>query len=177
MAREQLLAYGLSFLMGLQNAVVTRISNARVRTTHITGMVTDIGSELGNLVDLAWHRRSQRENDEASDYDEGRLWLHGFTVISFVGGGGFGVLAYKKFGPTFLFGAALRYVVHVAAAQAIAQEHGTGAGEDGGALSALEREGQRRAVGNQRPHTVDGAAPFAGRIIHASCWPPSRAIP
>jgi len=49
--------------------------------------------------------------------------------------------------------------------------------EDGGALSALEREGQRRAVGNQRPHTVDGAAPIAGRIIHASCWPPSRAIP
>ncbi len=106
-AREQLLAYGLSFLMGLQNAVVTRISNARVRTTHITGMVTDIGIELGNLVDLAWHRRSQRESDEASDYNEGKLWLHGFTVISFVGGGVFGVLAYKKFGPTFLFGAAL----------------------------------------------------------------------
>ena len=45
--REFVLAYGLSFLMGLQNAVVTRISDARIRTTHVTGMVTDIGMELG----------------------------------------------------------------------------------------------------------------------------------
>ena len=30
--RAALLAFGLSFVMGLQNAVVTRISNARVRT-------------------------------------------------------------------------------------------------------------------------------------------------
>jgi uncharacterized membrane protein YoaK (UPF0700 family) len=33
------------FLMGLQNAVVTRISNARVRTTHVSGTATDIGIE------------------------------------------------------------------------------------------------------------------------------------
>ncbi|SFJ53187.1 Uncharacterized membrane protein YoaK, UPF0700 family [Bosea sp. OK403] len=40
----------LCFIMGLQNAMVTKISNARMRTTHVTGMVTDLGIELGKLV-------------------------------------------------------------------------------------------------------------------------------
>jgi uncharacterized membrane protein YoaK (UPF0700 family) len=35
------------FIMGLQNATITKISGARIRTTHVTGMVTDIGIELG----------------------------------------------------------------------------------------------------------------------------------
>jgi uncharacterized membrane protein YoaK (UPF0700 family) len=38
--------------MGFQNAIITRISNAEIRTTHITGMVTDIGIELGKLMYL-----------------------------------------------------------------------------------------------------------------------------
>lgn len=107
-ARGFLLAYGLSFLMGLQNAVVTRISNARVRTTHVTGMLTDIGIELGNLADLAWHRRFRRTGQAgAAEYNSEKLRLHGFTVLSFLAGGVFGVVAYARFGPYFLFGAAL----------------------------------------------------------------------
>ena len=39
----------LCFLMGLQNATITKLSGARIRTTHLTGMVTDIGIELGKL--------------------------------------------------------------------------------------------------------------------------------
>lgn len=107
--RGPLLAYGLSFLMGLQNAVVTRISNARVRTTHVTGMVTDIGIELGNLVDLGWHRRRRHEADAEAeaDYNADKLRLHGFTVLSFLCGGVSGVLAYRRLGPYFLFAAAL----------------------------------------------------------------------
>jgi uncharacterized membrane protein YoaK (UPF0700 family) len=42
----------LSFIMGLQNAVITKLSNAEIRTTHITGIVTDIGIELGKLAYL-----------------------------------------------------------------------------------------------------------------------------
>ncbi len=38
--RGAALALGLSFLLGLQNATITQITNARVRTTHVTGMVT-----------------------------------------------------------------------------------------------------------------------------------------
>jgi len=71
-----LLSYGLSFLMGMQNVVVTRTSDARVRTTHVTGMVTDIGIELGNLLDLAWHRHGGCGRDAGTGYNAGQL-LHG----------------------------------------------------------------------------------------------------
>ncbi len=40
----------LCFIMGLQNATVTKLSGARIRTTHITGLVTDLGIELGKLL-------------------------------------------------------------------------------------------------------------------------------
>lgn len=44
-----LLAYLLLFAMGLQNSLVTTISNATVRTTHLTGLFTDLGIELSQL--------------------------------------------------------------------------------------------------------------------------------
>jgi uncharacterized membrane protein YoaK (UPF0700 family) len=40
----------LCILMGMQNATITKISKARIRTTHATGMITDIGIELGRSV-------------------------------------------------------------------------------------------------------------------------------
>src|SRR3546814_11069669 len=63
--RGPVLILGLSFLMGLQNAVVTRISDARVRTTHISGMSTDIGIELGMLLDIA---RGREHDADAAPY-------------------------------------------------------------------------------------------------------------
>ena len=39
----------LLFAMGLQNSLVTKISNAIVRTTHLTGLFTDLGIELSQL--------------------------------------------------------------------------------------------------------------------------------
>ncbi|MBX5482970.1 MAG: DUF1275 domain-containing protein [Myxococcaceae bacterium] len=44
------LAVALSFAMGLQNALVTQISGAVVRTTHLTGVVTDLGIEIVAVV-------------------------------------------------------------------------------------------------------------------------------
>lgn len=44
----------LCFIMGLQNALMSKLSNGKIRTTHITGMVTDIGMELGKL--CCWPR-------------------------------------------------------------------------------------------------------------------------
>ena len=40
-----LIAYLLLFSMGLQNALVTKISQSTVRTTHLTGLFTDLGIE------------------------------------------------------------------------------------------------------------------------------------
>jgi uncharacterized membrane protein YoaK (UPF0700 family) len=44
-----IIACTLLFGMGLQNALVTKISNAVVRTTHLTGLFTDLGIELAQL--------------------------------------------------------------------------------------------------------------------------------
>ena len=96
------LILGLSLLMGLQNAVVTRISDARVRTTHVSGMVTDIGIELGMLVGIA--RRTVAPDEAAATLS--RLRLHGQTVLAFLAGGVVGVLVYGAIGGTELLLAA-----------------------------------------------------------------------
>jgi len=44
-----LISCSLLFAMGLQNSLVTRISDAMVRTTHLTGLFTDLGIELSQL--------------------------------------------------------------------------------------------------------------------------------
>lgn len=43
------IAYGLLFAMGLQNALVTNISQSVIRTTHLTGLFTDLGINLSQL--------------------------------------------------------------------------------------------------------------------------------
>jgi len=45
-----LIAFCLLFAMGLQNALVTKVSRAVVRTTHLTGLFTDLGIELSQLL-------------------------------------------------------------------------------------------------------------------------------
>ncbi len=91
--RTPFLVLGLAWLMGLQNAVVTRISDARVRTTHVSGMATDIGIELGLLFNGAMKR-------EVSDLAlvRRRLRLHLETILSFLGGGIAGVALYRVIG-------------------------------------------------------------------------------
>ncbi len=89
-----LLIVGLAFLMGLQNAIVTHISNARVRTTHVSGMSTDIGIGLARMIDIL------RGKEESADREAvmTRLRLHTGTVLSFLLGGVAGVLAWQSVG-------------------------------------------------------------------------------
>lgn len=54
-----LLAFCLLFAMGLQNSLVTTISNATVRTTHLTGLFTDLGIELSQL--FFYRHKDQKE--------------------------------------------------------------------------------------------------------------------
>ncbi len=57
---HNVLACLLLFSMGLQNALVTKISNSVVRTTHLTGLFTDLGIELSQLFFYKEHQqRSQ----------------------------------------------------------------------------------------------------------------------
>lgn len=48
-ANANMVACFLLFAMGLQNALVTSLSNSVVRTTHLTGLFTDLGIELSQL--------------------------------------------------------------------------------------------------------------------------------
>jgi uncharacterized membrane protein YoaK (UPF0700 family) len=99
--------FGLSFLMGLQNAIVTNISGARVRTTHVSGMVTDIGIELATLFDIA----QRREPRDEAPHHRSKLRLHAQTVLAFLIGGILGVLLYQAIGGLLLIGTALPLVV------------------------------------------------------------------
>ncbi len=59
-----LLACALLFAMGLQNSLVTTISNATVRTTHLTGLFTDLGIELSQL--FFYKQKEQKDKLYAS---------------------------------------------------------------------------------------------------------------
>jgi uncharacterized membrane protein YoaK (UPF0700 family) len=111
--RGPVLILGLGFLMGIQNAVVTRISDARVRTTHISGMSTDIGIELSMLLDIA---RGHEAANEAGRY-RANLRLHTHTVLSFLVGGVIGVMIYQVIGTWLLF--VMAAVLFLLAANAI----------------------------------------------------------
>ena len=105
--RAPVLVLGLAFLMGLQNAVVTRISDARVRTTHVSGMATDIGIELAVALDAL---RGREQVSEAR-HNLGKLRLHLYTILSFLVGGILGVLVYRAIGGYLLLLAAATLVV------------------------------------------------------------------
>lgn len=83
-APETFLVFALSFVMGLQNAVTSMISRSRVRTTHISGMATDIGIELAALTG---DDRTRRESLP-------KLKLHSLTLGCFALGGVCGALLF-----------------------------------------------------------------------------------
>lgn len=83
----------LCFMMGLQNAVITKISKAEIRTTHVTGLTTDLGIELGKLIYV------NRGRDAAPVMaNRRRLRLHGLLVACFFAGGVLGALGFRFIG-------------------------------------------------------------------------------
>ncbi len=85
----------LCFIMGLQNAVITKLSHAEIRTTHITGVVTDIGIELGKL--FYWNRETTSKDSKVIA-DRGRLKVLSLLVLFFFLGGVVGALGFKRIG-------------------------------------------------------------------------------
>ncbi len=83
----------LCFIMGLQNAMVTKISQAEVRTTHMTGVITDLGIELGKL--LYWNRLPDAPDAPMVRANRDRLRLHAMLLGCFAGGGLVGALAFQ----------------------------------------------------------------------------------
>lgn len=87
---------------GLQNAMATSYSGAIIRTTHITGIITDLGLAAGAAL-----RRDP--------VDRRRAGLYALLALGFVGGSVLGGLGYVALGfRTLLFPAALTGITGLA---------------------------------------------------------------
>jgi len=87
----------LCFTMGLQNAIITKISDAVIRTTHLTGMVTDIGIALGRVISTVF----RRDAEVVSPAELAKLRLLTSLIGLFFIGGLTGALGFRHVG--FLF--------------------------------------------------------------------------
>ncbi len=77
--------YAASLACGLQNAMVTSYSGAIVRTTHLTGILTDLGLMLGARL-------------RGEPFDQRKAVLFLLILLGFVIGAGCGAFAQQKFG-------------------------------------------------------------------------------
>ncbi|GGC68093.1 YoaK family protein [Undibacterium terreum] len=84
----------LCFIMGLQNAIITKVSGAVIRTTHVTGLSTDIGIELGKLF---YYNRRQIPG-QIVYANRSKLRLHATLIFCFFIGGVSGALGFKHIG-------------------------------------------------------------------------------
>lgn len=93
--------YLAALACGLQNAMVTTYSGSTMRTTHITGMVTDLGIACGHLL-------------RGTAVDWFRFRVYGVLFLGFFAGGVIGTLGYNRFGyDTLLFPAVLSGVTGI----------------------------------------------------------------
>ena len=84
------IASALLFAMGMQNSLVTKISSAVVRTTHLTGLFTDLGIDLSHLFSPGG---TQSTSDVKSS-----IRLRIFIIAFFFLGGLAGGYCYAKLG-------------------------------------------------------------------------------
>jgi uncharacterized membrane protein YoaK (UPF0700 family) len=93
--------YLAAMACGLQNAMVSSYSGSTMRTTHMTGMVTDLGIACGHFL----------RGDTVDWY---KFKLYGVLFLGFFAGGVIGALSYARFGyDTLLFPAVLSGVAGV----------------------------------------------------------------
>ena len=84
----------LCFIMGIQNAVTSMLPSGQIRTTHLTGHVTDIGVELGKL--LYWNRHDRQMARIVANRP--RLVSLILLVLLFFAGGVIGALGFQSVG-------------------------------------------------------------------------------
>jgi uncharacterized membrane protein YoaK (UPF0700 family) len=83
-------SYLASMACGAQNAMASSYSGTVLRTTHLTGMFTDLGVVLGH-----WLR------GVAADWK--RFQLCANLIVAFIAGGAAGNLLFQKWGPQALY--------------------------------------------------------------------------
>ncbi|MEF1282305.1 YoaK family protein, partial [Vibrio fortis] len=95
-------AYGQYFASaacGLQNAMITTYSGAIIRTTHMSGIITDLGIMIGARL-------------KGTPFDRRKAKLLLFIVVGFLSGGLVGACLFQKFEITALaFPASFAFVI------------------------------------------------------------------
>ena len=76
--------YFASAACGLQNAMVTTYSGAVIRTTHVTGIFTDIGIMIGAKL-------------RGESFDTRKALLFSLIVLGFIAGGSFGAFMFNQY--------------------------------------------------------------------------------
>ncbi len=76
-------AFAAAMACGLQNAMVTTYSGAIVRTTHLTGMFTDLGIGIGHFL-------------RGMPLPVRRLMLSGLIIAGFLAGGVIGAILFAR---------------------------------------------------------------------------------
>ncbi len=107
----------LCFIMGLQNAIVTKMSQAEIRTTHMTGVITDLGIELGRLI--YWNRDKSLSTTHVVKANHDKIFIHSTVLALFFLGGLVGAVAFKSVGFIATLPVALLLVVMAAPAIAV----------------------------------------------------------
>ncbi|MFZ9521723.1 MAG: YoaK family protein [Silvanigrellaceae bacterium] len=108
----------LTFAMGMQNAIIRQGSGTIIRTTHMTGIVTDLGIAIGTVVSRSSaeffknpkHFLQRQQNQEWSSLLMGRIhtiyqrfhlerfFLHTSLLLSFLLGAVLGTFGYLRVG-------------------------------------------------------------------------------
>lgn len=99
----------LCFIMGLQNAVATQLSGAQIRTTHVTGTVTDLGLELGHM--LYWNRSKYSDGRQPVKANRRRLYSLMAILLFFFIGALTGAWAFSRIGFGFTLALAMLLVM------------------------------------------------------------------
>lgn len=85
---DEYFAGALLFAMGMQNALVSMISGSVVRTTHLTGMFTDLGIDLSSLI---------LTKAKSITGLKRKILLRAAIIISFLIGGIFGAFIFIRY--------------------------------------------------------------------------------
>jgi len=160
-----------SLAMGLQNATITRISNGVVRTTHVTGVLTDLGLETAQFFFWLKDRRvdappgSVRALAHSSQHHPTamRLLLLLSIVGSFALGAGLGTGAYEfmprlAMTPPVLF---LMWIIYLDLRRPIAEIEPSSLVGDAGlglhprlAVFHLRRDASRQGIVHRMPNLL-----------------------
>ncbi|NBX92306.1 MAG: DUF1275 domain-containing protein [Proteobacteria bacterium] len=89
--RDFELLFALCFVCGLQNATFSCLTNGQIRTTHMTGVSTDLGMNLVRIPCLPVEPEEKRLQKRLN-------WVRFITLMSFMMGSGIAAVAFPLLG-------------------------------------------------------------------------------